>query len=141
MKNKDRSGHTDRGNKLIEENIQSSSRSRLQNSKGCHGRITRRTDRYSGVSLKSIAATIRIPEDRIRAKIKKVMMYRPALYEDRYIDIYRKYNFTCEDFCKLFSTEPYVYYYLSMINPKQKRTEPAKNAQSDPDIQRLISEK
>ena len=30
MKNKDRSGHTDRGNKLIEENIQSSSRSRLK---------------------------------------------------------------------------------------------------------------
>ena len=97
--------------------------------------------KLNGVSLKSIAATIGIPESRIREKIRKVLIYRPALYEDRYIDIYRKYNFTCEDFCKLFGTEPYVYHYLSMINSKQRGTEPAQNAKSDPDVQHLISEK
>lgn len=97
--------------------------------------------KLNGIPIKSIAATIGIPESRIREKIRKVLMYRPALYENRYIDIYRKYNFTCEDFCKLFGVEPYVYHYLSMINPKQRGTEPAQNAKSDSDIQRLISEK
>lgn len=97
--------------------------------------------KLNGIPMKSIAAIVGIPESRIREKIRKVLMYRPALYEDRYIDIYRKYNFTCEDFCKLFGVEPYVYYYLSMISPKQKGKEPAKNAQSDPNVQHLISEK
>lgn len=97
--------------------------------------------KLNGASTKSITSTIGIPESRIKEKIKKVMMYRPALYEDRYIDIYKKYHFTCNNFCELFSTEPYVYRYLFMTSPKQKGTEPAKNAQSDPDIQRLISEK
>lgn len=97
--------------------------------------------KLNGASMKSITATIGIPEDRTRAKIKKVLMYRPNLHEDRYVDAYRKYHFTCEYFCKLFGVEPYVYRYLSMINSKQRGTEPAKNAQSDPDVRHLISEK
>lgn len=95
----------------------------------------------NGTPVKDIANECLIPENHIREKIKKVMMYRQALYEDRYIAAYRKYHFTCEDFCELFGVEPYVYRYLSLINSRQKGTEPAKNAQNDPDIQCLISEK
>lgn len=69
-------------------------------------------DRLNGKTLQEIGESRSITRERARQKIIKVFAKIPSVDEDKYAPFFEKYNFSEEDFMKIFDVEKIIYYYL-----------------------------
>ena len=73
-------------------------------------------NRLDGLTLEEIGVKNNITRERVRQICKnqfdKILLL--DYYEDKYSEIFKKYDWTKDIFCELLNLKPYVYEYLSM---------------------------
>lgn len=69
-------------------------------------------ERLNGKTLQEIGESRSITRERVRQKFTKEFAKIPMVDEDKYAPLFEKYNFSEEDFIKIFNEEKYVYNYL-----------------------------
>ena len=77
--------------------------------------------RLRGITLEEIGTHFGITRERARQITKAVLSTRPKLREDKYLDMFGKYEFSLEDFTMAFDEPPESYRYLELL---RKRGEP-----------------
>ncbi len=81
--------------------------------------------KLSGRTLESIGNDYNVSRERIRQIVKKeIYKFTCTIEEEKYKDIFEKYDLECKLFCELFSENEYVYYYLKE-KYKNGETEPS----------------
>ena len=73
-------------------------------------------DRLNGLTLEEIGEKNEITRERVRQICKKQFDRIISLnyYEDKYSDIFKKYDWTKKVFCELFNLDSYIYEFLSL---------------------------
>ena len=69
-------------------------------------------ERFNGETLESIGNKRNITKERVRQIIKNACKSINTIYEEKYVNVFGKYNFDCEEFQLLFNTDRMVYYYF-----------------------------
>lgn len=72
------------------------------------------TERLHGRTLEDIGNELNVQRERIRQIINKALEQHPVLYEDRYAEVFQKYDFSRNDFCLAFQENGTVYEYLKI---------------------------
>ena len=71
-------------------------------------------ERLNGKTLQEIGKTRNITRERVRQKLKKALESIPTVDEDKYKTLFEEYNFSEEEFIRIFHTEKITYNYLSL---------------------------
>jgi hypothetical protein len=69
-------------------------------------------DRLNGLTLEEIGHKSRVTRERVRQVVRKNLQKRPVVAEDRYIEVYRTYNWSCATFSQAFGEPKSTYNYL-----------------------------
>lgn len=69
-------------------------------------------DRFNGKTLQELACNRGLTRERIRQKLLKILNSLPSVEEDKYKDLFEYYNFSEDEFIKIFNEEKLIYYYL-----------------------------
>lgn len=72
------------------------------------------TERLHGRTLEDIGNELNVQRERVRQISNKALEHHPILYEDRYAEVFQKYNFSRNDFCLAFQENETVYEYLKI---------------------------
>lgn len=68
--------------------------------------------RLNGRTLDEIGKQLNVTRERIRQKIAKALIKLPKVYEDKYKKIFEEYNFSKQEFCKIYNETEITYNYL-----------------------------
>ena len=71
--------------------------------------------KIAGETLEAIGSTWGLTRERVRQIINKGIRKRPRVEEDRYLPIYSKYDFSQEDFVRIFDSDNTTYNYLELV--------------------------
>ena len=71
-------------------------------------------ERLNGKTLQELGKTRNITRERARQKLVKAFNSIPSVEEDKYKQVFEDYNFSEEDFSKIFETDKIVYNYLNI---------------------------
>ena len=77
--------------------------------------------RLEGETLESVGQRYHVTRERVRQITARALEHRPRLREDRYRDMFDRYEFTREDFFLSFDEPPETYEYLEMLRPRRER--------------------
>lgn len=72
------------------------------------------TERLHGRTLEDIGNELNLQRERIRQIMNKALEQHPILYEDRYAEVFQKYDFSRDDFRLAFQENETVYEYLKL---------------------------
>lgn len=72
-------------------------------------------ERFSGETLDSIGKKRNVTRERIRQIISNACSKIGSIYEEKYLDVFCKYNFDKEEFKILFGMDDMVYYYFKEL--------------------------
>ena len=72
------------------------------------------TERLHGRTLEDIGNELNVQRERVRQISNKALEHHPILYEDRYAEVFQKYDFSRNDFCLAFKENETVYEYLKI---------------------------
>jgi hypothetical protein len=72
--------------------------------------------RLHGMTLDEIGKQHKVTRERIRQIVVKCLRNKPAVFEDKYIPLFNKYNFSLKDFISIFNEENFVYNYLTITS-------------------------
>jgi|GEM_PF-5666867 len=73
------------------------------------------TMRLNGSTLEEIGTNEGVTRERIRQISKKFLAGMPDVKESKYKNIFEKYNFSENEFCKIFNESKTTYYYLKLV--------------------------
>jgi hypothetical protein len=73
------------------------------------------TDRINGMTLQEIADKEGLTRERVRQISTKVLNNIYDIKENMYSDIFKKYNFTSNEFCRLFNESEMTFNYLKLV--------------------------
>jgi len=77
--------------------------------------------RLQGLTLEEIGSQFGgVTRERVRQIVAKCMKSKPGVIEDKYIEVYSKYNFSLKDFTLAFGEDEIVYNYLTMVCDKRE---------------------
>lgn len=77
--------------------------------------------RLQGETLMDIGLQYDITRERVRQLILKEIAARSRVYEDKYLDLFNRYDFSFEDFELAFGETKESYYYLKIVQAKGQR--------------------
>ena len=72
------------------------------------------TERLHGRTLEDIGNELNVQRERIRQITDKALAQHPTLYEDRYAEVFQKYDFSRDDFRLAFQENDTVFEYLKL---------------------------
>lgn len=72
------------------------------------------TERLHGRTLEDIGNELNLQRERIRQIVNKTLEQHPIFYEDRYAEVFQKYDFSRDDFRIAFQEDETVYEYLKL---------------------------
>lgn len=75
--------------------------------------------RLQGQTLEEIGSQAGVTRERVRQVTVKCLSRKPVLAEDKYIEIFQKYDLSREDFCLAFNKDEAIFYYLMMACDKR----------------------
>lgn len=90
--------------------------------------------KLQGETLEEIGQRCGVTRERVRQIIKKVMANRPRLWEDRYADLFDRYEFSYEEFRLAFDEPQETYHYLDIIRTTKGERRPIRDILSDESI-------
>lgn len=91
--------------------------------------------RFAGFSLDECASELGVTRQRVQQMVAREMSRRPAIVEDRFQQLFDKYDFTEQQFSEAFAVHPAVYRYLKEASKTPKAAKhDARLSMSDPDI-------
>ena len=102
--------------------------------------------RLNGLTLEEIAHVYGLTRERVRQIIRETLRKRPIVIEDKYADVFEKYNFSATSFCDIFEVGEFVFNYLKLTHKSGKAnidrlTEEEVDKKSYKIAQRVIEQK
>lgn len=90
--------------------------------------------RLQGATLEEIGQRCELTRERVRQIIKRALSRRPRLWEDRYLDLFDRYEFSYEEFQLAFDEPRETYNYLDMVRTTKGERKPIRDILSDESI-------
>lgn len=90
--------------------------------------------RLRGETLEEIGQRYGVTRERVRQITKKVLSRRPRLWEDRYLDLFERYEFSWEEFRLAFDEPQETFHYLDMIRSTKGVRKPIRDILADESI-------
>lgn len=90
--------------------------------------------RLRGETLEEIGQRYGVTRERVRQITQKALSRRPRLWEDRYLDLFERYEFSWEEFRLAFDEPQETFHYLDMLRSTKGVRKPIRDILADESI-------